>query len=112
MEGLEQICFQIISASGGAKSTYMTALEAAKEGNYEEVEKWLNEGDEMLNQGHALHARLIHQEVIGHSPAMSLILVHAEDQMMGAETFKTMVEEMIALYKVLDVLKTNRNQEI
>lgn len=112
MEGLEQICFQIISASGGAKSTYMAALEAAKEGHYEEVEKWLSEGDEMLSQGHALHAGLIHQEVLGHSPVLSLILVHAEDQMMGAETFKTMVEEMIALYKALDVLKTSRMQEV
>lgn len=39
MEGLELICFQIISASGGAKSAYMVALEAAKEGDYEEAEK-------------------------------------------------------------------------
>ena len=62
MEGLELICFQIISASGGAKSAYMAALEAAKEGNYEEAENMIKEGDEMLNQGHAPHATLVQQE--------------------------------------------------
>lgn len=101
MEGLELICFQIISASGGAKSAYMAALEAAKEGNYEEAENMIKEGDEMLNQGHAPHATLVQQEAAGNSPEVSLILIHAEDQMMGAETFKAMVEQLIDVYKQL-----------
>ncbi|TGY66574.1 PTS lactose/cellobiose transporter subunit IIA [Dubosiella muris] len=105
MEGLELICFQIISASGGAKSAYMAALEAAKEGNYEEAENMIKEGDEMLNQGHAPHATLVQQEAAGNSPEVSLILIHAEDQMMGAETFKAMVEQMIDVYKEIDALK-------
>ena len=105
MEGLELICFQIISASGGAKSAYMAALEAAKEGNYKEAENMIKEGDEMLNQGHAPHATLVQQEAAGHSPEVSLILIHAEDQMMGAETFKAMVEQLIDVYKKLDALK-------
>lgn len=105
MEGLELICFQIISASGGAKSAYMAALEAAKEGNYEEAENMIKEGDEMLNQGHAPHATLVQQEAAGNSPEVSLILIHAEDQMMGAETFKDMVEQMIDVYKEIDALK-------
>ncbi len=105
MEGLELICFQIISASGGAKSAYMAALEAAKEGNYEEAENMIKEGDEMLNQGHAPHATLVQQEAAGNSPEVSLILIHAEDQMMGAETFKAMVEQLIDVYKELDALK-------
>ena len=104
MEGLELICFQIISASGGAKSAYMAALEAAKEGNYEEAENMIKEGDEMLNQGHAPHATLVQQEAAGNSPEVSLILIHAEDQMMGAETFKAMVEQMIDVYKEIDAL--------
>lgn len=105
MEGLELICFQIISASGGAKSAYTAALEAAKEGDYEEAEKMIKEGDEMLNQGHAPHATLVQQEAAGNSPEVSLILIHAEDQMMGAESFKAMVEEFIEVYKQLDALK-------
>ena len=108
MEGLELICFQIISASGGAKSAYMAALEAAKEGNYEEAENMIKEGDEMLNQGHAPHATLVQQEAAGNSPEVSLILIHAEDQMMGAETFKAMVEQMIDVYKEIDALKGSR----
>lgn len=83
----------------------MAALEAAKEGNYEEAENMIKEGDEMLNQGHAPHATLVQQEAAGNSPEVSLILIHAEDQMMGAETFKAMVEQMIDVYKEIDALK-------
>ena len=30
MEGMELICFQIIAASGGAKSAFIAAIDAAK----------------------------------------------------------------------------------
>jgi len=33
---------------------------------------------------------------------MGLILTHAEDQMMSAEIFKVMAEEMIDLYRKLE----------
>ena len=35
MEGVELICFQIITAAGGAKSAYMEAVNKAKEGLYD-----------------------------------------------------------------------------
>ena len=35
MEGLEQICFRIISAVGMAKSSYVEAMRAAAGGDYE-----------------------------------------------------------------------------
>ena len=59
----------------------------------------------MLNQGHAPLATLVLQEAAGKSQEVSLILIHAEDQMMGAETFKAMVEQMIDVYKEIDALK-------
>ena len=35
----------------------------------------------------------------GEDAKMSLILAHAEDQMMSTEVFKVLAEEMIELYK-------------
>lgn len=101
MEGLELICFQIIASSGAAKSYFMAAIDAAKAGNFEEAEENMRLGDEVMNQGHEPHASLIQKEAAGEPTPGSLLLIHAEDQMMGAEQFKVLAEQMIDLYKEL-----------
>lgn len=105
MEGLELICFNIISNAGGAKSAYMAAIEAAKEGNFDEAEEMIKQGDEYVNQGHGPHAQLVMQEANGQTPDISLLLIHAEDQMMGAEQFKALAEQIIDVYKELAAVK-------
>lgn len=102
MENLEMICFQLITAAGGAKSSYIEAVQKAKEGLYDEAEALISAGDEMMKQGHEPHTELIQKEAAGETLQMGLILTHAEDQMMSAETVKIMAEELIALYRRLD----------
>lgn len=102
MEGMEMICFQIIANSGGAKTAYMQAIEEAKNGNFDKAEEMINQGDEYMNEGHGPHAQLIQQEAAGEKTPVSLLLLHAEDQMMGAEQFKALAEQMIELYKRLE----------
>lgn len=104
MEGLELICFQIITASGGAKSNYIGAIQKAKEGLYDEAEAMIAEGDQMLKEGHAPHTDLVQKEASSDESLITLILAHAEDQMMSAEVFKVMAEEMIELYKKIESL--------
>ena len=48
---------------------------------------------------------MIEAEGQGVETTVRLVLAHAEDQLMSAELTKTMVEEMIALYKKLNQLK-------
>ena len=45
---------------------------------------------------------LVQKEAAGEDAKMSLILAHAEDQMMSTEVFKVLAEEMIELYKKLN----------
>lgn len=99
MEDYEIIIFQMITNTGSAKSKYIEAVQRAKEGNYEEAEALIKEGTEMMLKGHQIHADLVQKEAAGESIQMSLILAHAEDQMMSAEVFKIMGEELIDLYK-------------
>ncbi len=101
MEGMELICFQIIAASGGAKSAFMSAIDAAKDGDFDKAAELMAEGDDYMNQGHEPHAKLIQAEAAGESAPVSLLLIHAEDQMMGAEQFKALANQMITLYKRL-----------
>lgn len=101
MEGLELIAFEIISNVGMAKSLSIEALRAVRSGNYEEGNEKLAEASKFLTEGHHAHTELIQKEAAGERTEFSLMLMHAEDQMMSAETIKSLAEEMIEMYKVL-----------
>ena len=101
MEELELICFQLITAAGEAKSAYMEAVSRAKKGLFDEARQLIEKGNQKLIQGHKPHTDLIQKEAAGDDLKVSLILLHAEDQMMSSECFCVMAEEMIALYELL-----------
>ena len=89
MEGLELICFEIISSVGMARSLYIEAIQEAKAGNFEQAQELIKQGDESFTEGHHSHAKLIQQEAGGEATQMTLLLTHAEDQLMSAEAFKS-----------------------
>jgi len=99
MEGMELISFQIIAAVGTAKSMYIEAIQAAKKGDFDEADQLIKEGAEVFLDGHKAHASLIQKEASGEKVDFSLLLMHAEDQLMNAETTKLMAVEIIELYR-------------
>lgn len=102
MEGLELTCFQIISSVGEARSCFIEAIGYAKSGNYEKAEAAMKAGEEAFVSGHQAHAELIQKEASGDKASVSLLLVHAEDQLMSAESFQILAAEFIDVYKRLD----------
>ena len=101
MEGLELVSFQIIAAAGSARSSYVEALQAAKNGNFEEAEAMIKQGDTDFVEAHHVHAELIQKFAGGEDPGANILLIHAEDQVMSAEVLKIMALEFIELYKKL-----------
>ena len=101
MEGLELISFQIIAAAGTARSSYIEALQAAKEGRYDEATEIIKQGDEAFVEAHHIHAEVIQKFAAGEDPGANILLIHAEDQVMSAEVFKLLAEELIEVYKKL-----------
>ena len=99
MEGLELIAFQIISSVGTARSCYIEAIQAAKKGDYEEAAKMIEEGDAAFIEGHDAHAGLLQKEASGEGNTVNLLILHAEDQLMSAEAFKTIALEFIDVYE-------------
>ena len=99
MEGTELIAFNIIASVGTARSSYIGAIDAAAEGNFEEAEKLIKEGQEAFTQGHDAHAQLLTKTAQGEKVEMDLLLTHAEDQLMSAEAFGILAERFVALYK-------------
>ena len=100
MEGAEFSCFQIISRAGEARSLFVEGMELAKEGKFEDAEKKLNEGADLLVECHKYHAELL----TGDTPIQEaeMLVMHAEDLMMSAETIRIFAEQLIDLTKKLE----------
>lgn len=96
---------EMISAAGLARSRYLEAVRAAKESDFERVCVLLEEGEECFGNAHEIHAELLASgcgDLLDcKSTGINLILVHAEDQMMCAETFRALGMELIEIYKIL-----------
>lgn len=105
MEGIELQCFQIISAVGMARSSYIEAIQEAKKGNFDKAREMISEGEQSFLQGHGAHAGMIQQEASGNKVEPCLLLIHAEDQLMSAESFKIIAEEMIQNYERIAALE-------
>ena len=97
MEDLELLSFNIISAVGTAKSRYVQAMYLAEKGDFDENREKIKEGEESFVKGHEAHASLIQKEACGEKTVPTILLMHAEDQLMNAETTKIMAEEIIKL---------------
>ena len=103
MEGLELISFQIISSVGTARSYYIEAIQKAKAGKIDEAKKTIKEGEEIFLEGHHSHAELLQKVASGEDVKINLLLMHAEDQMMSAESFGILAQEFIDLYEKINL---------
>ena len=106
-EELTMAAFQIIAGVGTARSLYIEAIHAAKDGDFERAEQCMEEGGAAFLEGHDAHTKLVQQEAAGDAIAMNIMLTHAEDQLMSAEGFKIIAEEMIDLCRRIDIKPTN-----
>jgi cellobiose PTS system EIIA component len=102
MHGTELISFKIISAVGTARSYYIDAIQKAKSSLWDEAQNLIQQGDKAFAEGHQAHMCLLTQEAGTPQSAVDLLLVHAEDQLMSAESFKILAGEFIALYKRIE----------
>lgn len=102
LEEMQMVAFQIIASVGGAKSVYLEAVEIAKTGDFEAAQAKLAEGDTMFNEAHHFHFDLVQKEAKGEELPFSLMLMHAEDQMLSCETIKILAVQLIDIYKKIN----------
>ena len=99
MEGLEYISFQIIASSGTARSYYIEAIQYAKNKEFDKAEECIQLADKEYIDAHHIHAKLIQEEAINQKSEINILLIHALDQMMSAESFGILSREFVYLYK-------------
>jgi cellobiose PTS system EIIA component len=98
MENMEQVCFNIITQAGSAKSAYLNGLNAYKMKRFDSAKAMLKEGDAFLREAHKTHMGIISLEASGNKTEFSLLLMHAEDQINTAEIIKILVDELMELH--------------
>lgn len=96
---IEEYAFQIIANVGMAKTMYLQALEQAKNKDFDQAQATLEQGKEVFIEGHKAHAEILAKSAGADTIQMSLILAHAEDQLLSTETIEIMVKELIEVYK-------------
>ena len=99
MQGLEEVCFQIISYSGTAKSMYIEAIQQAKAGDFDQADQSMKDAEDIFVSAHKVHMDLISKEAGGEKQQVSLLLIPAEDPMATCESMKIIAQETIDLYK-------------
>lgn len=95
---LSEVAMQVISYSGMAKSEYINALAEYKKNDKEKGDKLLANGDKYALEAHKSHTQVLSKEMSEESPQISLLLTHAEDQLMNAETIRLLVVELSELH--------------
>ena len=95
MEGIELIAFNIISSVGEARSKLMEAIDASTKGEETKATQLVDEANKLLTKGDQEHFKIITNDAKNHDVNFSMLLVHAEDQLMAAEIIRDLAQQMI-----------------
>lgn len=99
MLGMELMCFNIISSVGAARSCFIEAIDMAADGKFDDAQKLIEEGQKNFTEGHKAHMELLTKASSGETVEIGMLLIHAEDQLMSAESFGILAERFLTLYK-------------
>jgi PTS system cellobiose-specific IIA component len=97
MDGLELVAFNIISSVGSAKSLVMESMMNARSGKFVEAKENIKQANELLIQGEKAHFEVITQEAKKKNIGLSLLFIHAEDQLMSTVTLRDIATEMLEM---------------
>lgn len=97
-QNLETIMGLIING-GNAKSDAMEAIRAAKKGQFDEADQKLKDADAALGEAHKSQTGMLTKEASGDPVAVSLLMVHGQDHLMNAITFRDLAAEVVDVYK-------------
>ncbi|KRL12246.1 hypothetical protein FD09_GL003116 [Schleiferilactobacillus perolens DSM 12744] len=100
-DNMEAVMGLIING-GNAKSSSMEAIMAAKKGDFTTADAKLKEADNFLTDAHNAQTGMLTEEAKGNHVKVTLLMVHSQDHIMNAITFRDLAGEIVDLYKQLD----------
>lgn len=91
----------LIANGGNAKSLAFEAIRLAKKGDITGARAKLKESDESLNDAHNSQTGMLIKEAQGEHTKVTLLVVHSQDHLMNAITFRDLAGEIVDLYEKL-----------
>jgi len=95
----ENDAMQIILHGGNARALAYEALEKAKAKDFAGANAKLKEADKELELAHEVQTELLQKEAQAANQTTTLLLAHALDHLMNANSEKGLIQEIIELYK-------------
>ena len=96
-----QTTMGLIMNGGNAKSSSFEAINFAKHGDFDSADAKLKEADGFLVDAHNAQTGMLTDEANGKHADVSLLMVHGQDHIMNAITFRDLAGEIVDLYKTL-----------
>ncbi|MBE6074404.1 MAG: PTS lactose/cellobiose transporter subunit IIA [Selenomonas ruminantium] len=107
MEASRELLLQkMLKAANDARLSYLKAIHAARNKDFDKAKNLLEIGDGYADIGHEIHTSLM-QEILSLSGQELLLLIHAEDQLTGAEGNKALAVESIHIYQAMQSTQSN-----
>lgn len=91
----------LIANGGNAKSLAFEAIRKAKTGDIKGAREKLEESDKSLLEAHNSQTKMLTKEAQGDHMKVTLLVVHSQDHLMNAITFRDLAGEMVNLYEKL-----------
>lgn len=91
----------LIANGGNAKSLAFEAIRLAKQGKIDEARAKLKDADKSLLEAHNSQTDMLTKEAQGDHMHVTLLVVHSQDHLMNAITFRDLAGEMVDLYEKL-----------
>ena len=93
------VSFGLIADAGDAKSLAFMALGKAKEDDFAAAEELMHESNDAYLRAHEKQTALLVREANGNHTPVDVMLVHAQDHLMGSCLARQLIEEIIALHR-------------
>lgn len=91
----------LIANGGNAKSLAFEAIRLAKKGDIKGAREKLKESDKSLLEAHNSQTGMLTKEAQGDHMHVTLLVVHSQDHLMTAITFRDLAGEIVDLYEKL-----------
>ncbi|MBY7144356.1 PTS lactose/cellobiose transporter subunit IIA [Virgibacillus sp. NKC19-3] len=107
---IEQFSMNIILHAGSAKNYLHEALQDARNTAFDQVDSKIKQASEELLEAHKLQTTFIQEDAKDSLGNLPVLLVHAQDHLMTVMSEKSLVEEMVEIYRNQHVLNEKVNR--
>lgn len=105
---ISMIGFEIVAYAGDAQTDLIAALDAARNGDFEDAEKLCASAREAIADAHDTQTKLLSQEAGGSELDVTFLMVHAQDTLMTTMMLERQARFTIDAYRRIDALERPR----